>query len=693
MTITDQITKERADLMIHSLEVNNYRQYFGQIKIEFSKDPKKPFTVVQGANGAGKSNIMNAISWCLYLKEPHLKKESEGLPIINTRALTETPIGKVIEMSVTIVIGNSKEALYSISRKLRAYKNYDITNVENTAFGPLPAGVTPTLYERFMINDPAKGWQQTEQFETAANHLIPYQLSSFFFFDGEELTRFFSESLANVRKGIEVISQITLTDSAIERLHQMALNYRKETKGYSSEADKILQEIKQIEEFRDIQKKKYQEKTTEIEPLEKRIKEIEAELRKNPIEVVRHHQKRRDELRGMIREEYKELDDIKNKRLSIIFSLGPKVYLENCISDTLKEINTKVEQKILPPPIDRIFCNELLESGECICGRDIPKSGPVRSKIEQLLGKVELSQVYTLVAQGKFILQNMLDGFESNLKQLDEHRTKMKMIEKSIQKKQEELNEISIKLQNIGDEEKITQLENELTAKTDWVKDLRKEIAVLDSDIKRAVGEIERLNTLHDKEVSKDTRLKIYQQRIGLCEMAEKVLSHLREELLSEVRKKVEAKTKEYFLELIWKKKTFTDVKIDENYKIAVIHRDGYNAIGSLSAGETLYLALSFIAALRDITGFKFPLVIDTPLGRVSGQPKINAAENLPRYLPGTQITLLVTDTEYVSPVLDSDSENPIGSFREKILSSVGKEYKLSLSAAEDQTMVIPYDS
>lgn len=683
---------DKSGLLIHSLEIKNYRQYYGSIKIEFSKDPKRPFTVIQGANGAGKSNIMNAISWCLYLKEPHLKKESEGLPIINTKALKETSDGKIAEMEVKIIIGSSKEALYSISRTLRAYKKFDTANTVDTQFGPLPAGVQPNIYERFMVYDPAKGWQQTEQFDTAANLLMPYTLSSFFFFDGEELTRFFSESLANVKKGIEVVSQITLTDSAIEHLRQVGLDYRKATRGYSSEADKVLQEIKRIEEFRDKQLRDLKGKNTELAPLEKRIKEIEGELRKSPRELVRQYQKRRDELKELISDKYEEHDEVRNRRLSVIFSLGPKSYLEGCISYTLKEIGTKVKAKMLPPPIDRIFCNELLNSGECICGREIPKSGPVHSKIEGLLNRAELSQVAPLVVQGKFSLQNMLDSFERDLGQLDEYRTKIKKVEEFIQKKQEELNEISVKLQNI-DEEKIAQLENELSAKDDWAKGLRRDIAVLESDIKRAESEIKRLEGMHDKEVSKDTRLRVYQQRISLCEMAEKVLRTLREELLSEVRTKVEEKTKEYFLELIWKKKTFTDVKIDENYKISVIHRDGYNAIGSLSAGETLYLALSFIAALRDITGFKFPLVIDTPLGRVSGEPKISAAENLPRYLPGTQITLLVTDTEYVSPILDSNSQAMIGSFRQKIFSNVGKEYKLSLNKAEDQTMVIPYDS
>ena len=50
---------------ISSLKIENFRQY-RDVDIKFSHDPKKAFTVLRGGNGAGKTNIMNAITWCLY---------------------------------------------------------------------------------------------------------------------------------------------------------------------------------------------------------------------------------------------------------------------------------------------------------------------------------------------------------------------------------------------------------------------------------------------------------------------------------------------------------------------------------------------------------------------------------------------------------------------------------------------------
>ena len=91
----------------------------------------------------------------------------------------------------------------------------------------------------------------------------------------------------------------------------------------------------------------------------------------------------------------------------------------------------------------------------------------------------------------------------------------------------------------------------------------------------------------------------------------------------------------------------------------------------SISAGESLFLALSFISAIRDVTGYKFPLIIDTPLGRISGTPRFLLSEALPKYLPNEQIIFLATDTEFISPgtnihEIEGMPEEPFGQLLEK---------------------------
>jgi DNA sulfur modification protein DndD len=123
------------------------------------------------------------------------------------------------------------------------------------------------------------------------------------------------------------------------------------------------------------------------------------------------------------------------------------------------------------------------------------------------------------------------------------------------------------------------------------------------------------------------------------------------------VKEEVGKRTSQQFLALIWKKETYEGVNIDDNYNISVPHVSGREALGTLSAGERQVCVLSFMAALNSVSGFDVPIIIDTPLARISTGPTRSIAENLPSYLPGKQVTLLVTDKEYTPDVRDALSQ------------------------------------
>ena len=122
----------------------------------------------------------------------------------------------------------------------------------------------------------------------------------------------------------------------------------------------------------------------------------------------------------------------------------------------------------------------------------------------------------------------------------------------------------------------------------------------------------------------------------------------------------------------MWKN-NFEKVLINSNYDVALKNVFGdIVPIGRLSAGEKLVLALSFVSALNNISGFDLPIIIDTPTGRLGTDMKNNVAETLPKYMANKQVTLLVTDEEY--------NDN----FRNRILNNVGAEYKIDYHKADD---------
>ena len=73
-------------------------------------------------------------------------------------------------------------------------------------------------------------------------------------------------------------------------------------------------------------------------------------------------------------------------------------------------------------------------------------------------------------------------------------------------------------------------------------------------------------------------------------------------------------------------------------------------------------------------------MIIDTPLGRISGIPRDNIASSLPNYLSETQVIMLATDTEYTNTV------------RDKLKVSVGAEYRIEHDTTTKTSKVISYD-
>jgi len=97
----------------------------------------------------------------------------------------------------------------------------------------------------------------------------------------------------------------------------------------------------------------------------------------------------------------------------------------------------------------------------------------------------------------------------------------------------------------------------------------------------------------------------------------------------------------------MWKKETFREVKIDDNYDIKLIHADGYECLGSISGGEREVLALSFTMALHKISGFDAPILIDRPFAMVSGEPINHVAKILLSLSREKQLILFLTPNDY----------------------------------------------
>jgi len=89
---------------------------------------------------------------------------------------------------------------------------------------------------------------------------------------------------------------------------------------------------------------------------------------------------------------------------------------------------------------------------------------------------------------------------------------------------------------------------------------------------------------------------------------------------------------------------------------VYLLDKAGFNKAKNLSAGQSLLLTLAFVSAIREPTGYKFPLIVDSPAGKVDGPNTHNIGKCLPDFLPDAQLALLATNKEYtdfISPDKD----------------------------------------
>lgn len=60
-------------MLIESLKMVDFRQFKGEVTLNFSRDEKKNVTVILGDNTFGKTTLLQAFNWCFYdvINLPH----------------------------------------------------------------------------------------------------------------------------------------------------------------------------------------------------------------------------------------------------------------------------------------------------------------------------------------------------------------------------------------------------------------------------------------------------------------------------------------------------------------------------------------------------------------------------------------------------------------------------------------------
>ena len=683
------------NLRIKNIELKNFRPY-EDVMIEFSQDKNKSFTVIEGNNSTGKTSLINAMFWCLYGKEQFLN-DGVGKPIPNQNILNKVKVGDACNSSVVITINDDKGPKYQISRNLECRRITDEKDKKQDidAAGQIDTGISTFISQSFNQRSSRGDWDPTDdpaRFMDKIAKFLPENLSGFVIFNGEILDSFFKTANAyKIKDGIEKVSGLPITEKSIEHWGILAKQYsRKAAKSSGSNATLLQEKL-------DNKEKALEKISKEVVILEKNMDEYKENEKLLAMEYEKYPLKALDILKEQ------QFDEETNKAQYEKFSLDQKIYRTNYIIDNFSRILLKSatehtsqllkESEIsgeTPPPIKSFYLDDIIKRKKCMCGTEFDEKSTEMKKLTELKKEVKNSPLVDISFEGKETLINIAEKINSEtiLKNLTEKREKENKFEAAFRAATEKVNGTILKLKEF-DEVKIRKIAISLEKMRD-VKETTSQELDLKKSQKQAF-EIEVTNLKIQVNTAKGTTgiTKKWAMKQALSELAQNSLNQVREDLLTEIRTKVQNRTEEIFKKLITRHWQIKKVEIDENYKIRVIDTEGVDNLKTLSAGQTLYLALSYIAAVREVTDTNYPMIIDSPFGRISGLERVRAAEDLPLYLPDTQITLLVTNTEYNAEIKkDLQTGKFIPSIKDTLQKNnrLGKEMKLELEKISDES-------
>lgn len=618
---------------ISSITLTNFRQYRGTQKISFDIDNSRNVAVILGDNGAGKSNILNALTWCFYGVEVHKENAREGMPIINTSEIASLDFNQSTYAEVVVHL-NANMGHWMIKRRIEGTKNYD-------GFFKLKDSELTVIHPRGNQDIIETG----EDTQVLINNLLPKELKNFFFIDGEQLREFFKFATpGKISDAIDQVSQLGRVYKSVENLSLLEKELRKSVKSTTPKLVEVQREIQSIENKINATEGLLKNKETENETNKKELLAINAFLKENNTPKVSILNEERLLIEADIGRWAEQIEIRESERNNYLVKMAPFIYLKSEIEQTYKIIESKVEKGEIPAKIKEIFIRELLERGHCICGCEL--TGDAKKILEQYGAKLALSDLSEVSIAGKTTISTIfsdIEEFPEKIDSINEHITKLN---NELEQKKRRKEQISDEIKDINIDEikrlehRRNQLERLIGEIGSIIKELNRDLAFWKSNLSSKKGE-------YDNEMSKDKKNLILKKKLSLVENSIEALEDTKHVIKVKIRKKVEENTKKNFLTLIRKKQAFKDIIIDENYAVEVSHFDGYNTIDDLSAGEYLILGLSFMSSLMTISGFHAPVIIDTPLAKIDVKHRNLFTTELPKFLFGTQLILLVTPTEY----------------------------------------------
>ena len=552
-------------MLLRKVTYHNFRPFIGKQEILLLPKDSRPdanVTVILGDNTFGKSTFVLSFIWCLYGESRFARKED----ILNKKVERNMRFGQQESASVAIEFEDDGK-IYTINR------TQTFTMGQN---GKLSSNA-PFARISYVVNGETKnisGGQAT--IHEIIGSILPKDLSSFFFFEGEKNNEISRKDLS---LAVRTLLGLEAYDKMRTHLYGNSLNaspaqtsvmgyYLEKQNSESSElAKKYYQNMIDAEEAIDRLTTRIDEIRIEIAQYEKSIDAINEQLRQAA--PSKELQKRRDAIAREIKETEEELQR-NNKKLLALFSRD-SIFL--FVTPFLRDVSKRLSEMDVADKgikgIEAPAIYELLERGVCLCGTDLKPGTMAYKSVEKYIDYIPPKAVGSLV-------RDMTESIEANDDRARHFAEEFEEIYLSIQKCRSKLNALDEeereKLAEIARIGKVdtTDAENNLSTYKRRIYDLKTELDQKISERGRRESERETAENNFNMHKAKNQKAEEYSQYYAYAQALYNWVNKQYADKEQAMRERLNEYVRELFNNMYSGNR---DIYIDEKYNINITYK------------------------------------------------------------------------------------------------------------------------
>ncbi|MDF7798521.1 AAA family ATPase [Pontiellaceae bacterium B1224] len=655
-----------------SLQMCNFRQFYGETPlIRFATDNQN-VTVIHAENGAGKTALLNAFTWLLY--DSHTKGFGSPEEKVNKRALAEADIGSTVEAWVKLSFEHNG-TLYEIRRQSDAIK------VSDTEWSLKPERSAQLLY----AGEDGQ-WLPEEKVTEAIGRILPKDLHTYFFFDGERIERIVmptKKEKADLAAATKKLLGVEVLDRAITHLNDARGALEKELKRIGDPETLLLLDQKEAKES------EQEDLESELDQLQTNVdglieSKTEVENRLRALEGVQDLQKRRDQLNDDLDARKASLGQTQEKLKQAIAKDGFAVFVEDVADDFRELIESLRKKGELPVGIKKRFVQDILDQASCICGRplDAEDAPAARAAVEAWMQKAGSDDVEKAANEMGILIDSMQEKVPTFWDTISNAQSKEGTDRTEISEIEGELDDIKKKLEGSPREE-VSSLQSRLSKLEEDITQTNKDIGATDVNIKGVSAEIAELQEKIAKHKGLEDQQNLANRRVNAAVDARDRIKQVYENLNERLRKKLEESINKYFHQISVSPYV---AKLDSAYSLELFDESINVPIPvARSQGESQVLCLSFIAGFVDLArewsaqrgenlagpdSAEYPIVMDSPFGALDTTNRRHVTEHINRV--ADQVVMMVSSTQWRGEVSGASA------------GKVGKSYVLSYHTPND---------